>query len=71
MNVSLQELYDQHRFNDALKIPSVKKLKSGGNPHRVEMKAAKMRLHSQLPETDLWTYEGTFPGPTFEVESGD
>ncbi|MEV5296854.1 multicopper oxidase domain-containing protein [Amycolatopsis methanolica] len=27
-------------------------------------------LHSRLPETEVWTYEGQFPGPTVEVPSG-
>ncbi|MEV7091747.1 multicopper oxidase domain-containing protein [Amycolatopsis sp. NPDC051045] len=34
------------------------------------MTTARVRLHSQLPETTLWTYEGQFPGPTLEVRSG-
>jgi FtsP/CotA-like multicopper oxidase with cupredoxin domain len=27
-------------------------------------------LHSQLPVTEVWAYEGQFPGPTIEVRSG-
>jgi FtsP/CotA-like multicopper oxidase with cupredoxin domain len=34
------------------------------------MRTARLRLHSQLPATTLWTYEGCFPGPTIEVRSG-
>ena len=29
------------------------------------------RLHSQLPPTRLWGFDGQYPGPTFEVSSGD
>ena len=29
--------------------------------------AADLRLHSQLPLTPLWTYDGGFPGPVFDV----
>jgi spore coat protein A len=28
------------------------------------------RLHSQLPNTPAWTYEGSLPGPTIEVRKG-
>ncbi|RSN55646.1 copper oxidase [Actinomadura sp. WAC 06369] len=34
------------------------------------MTTARLRLHSQLPPTTLWTYEGHFPGPTIEVRRG-
>ena len=70
MKITLQELYDNHKFEDKLKIPAVKKLKTQNTPHKLEMKGAKIRLHSKLPKTDVWTYEGTFPGPTLEVQSG-
>ena len=71
MKITLQELYDTHRFEDKLIIPAVKKLNASSSPHKLKMKAAKVRLHSKLPKTDVWTYEGTFPGPTLEVQSGD
>jgi len=35
---------------------------------RICMRNAKIRLHSQLPQTDLWTYEGQYPGPTIEIQ---
>ncbi|GAB3249805.1 multicopper oxidase family protein [Kineosporia babensis] len=34
------------------------------------MKRSHSQLHSELPATELWTYEGTFPGPTIEVHRG-
>ncbi|MFI0814492.1 O-aminophenol oxidase PhsA [Streptomyces sp. NPDC021098] len=33
----------------------------------VDLRATWVRLHSQLPPTRVWTYEGHFPGPTIEV----
>jgi FtsP/CotA-like multicopper oxidase with cupredoxin domain len=30
----------------------------------------KVKLHSQLPKTTVWAYDGQFPGPTVEVRSG-
>lgn len=37
---------------------------------RVSMRPARIRLHSQLPPTELWTYDGSVPGPTIEVRRG-
>jgi FtsP/CotA-like multicopper oxidase with cupredoxin domain len=36
----------------------------------INMTRAGVRLHSQLPVTTVWAYEGQFPGPTIEVRSG-
>nr|AXL06409.1 copper oxidase [uncultured bacterium] len=60
------------KFLDPLRIPPVLR---PGSPRRqdlltIAMTTARLRLHSQLPATTLWTYEGCFPGPTIEVRSG-
>ena len=34
------------------------------------MQASEQRLHSQLPPTRVWTYNGSMPGPTIEAHSG-
>jgi FtsP/CotA-like multicopper oxidase with cupredoxin domain len=60
------------KFLDPLRIPSVI------GPHlwwrqeeiTVRSQRTRVRLHSQLPETEVWAYEGEFPGPTIEVRSG-
>ncbi|MDQ7861053.1 multicopper oxidase domain-containing protein [Peribacillus frigoritolerans] len=31
----------------------------------------KQSLHSELNDTKVWGYEGSYPGPTIEVESGE
>ncbi|MBW4720475.1 multicopper oxidase family protein [Saccharothrix obliqua] len=36
----------------------------------VGMISTEVRLHSQLPPTTVWAYDGYFPGPTIEVRSG-
>ena len=60
-------------FIDPLPIP--KRL----NPHRrhkdktqyrVRMMEFRQQMHSQLPPTRLWGYEGQYPGPTIEVMQG-
>lgn len=60
------------KFRDPLRIPAVIR------PHlwwrqdeiTIAMTRTKVRLHSELPETAVWAYEGQFPGPTIEVRSG-
>lgn len=58
------------KFVDALPIPKVMQAKSkshGCTYYEVEMKPVMQKLHRDLPETEVWSYEGTYPGPTFEV----
>ena len=53
-------------FRDPLRIPPVLR-PSGKGVNEVRLVGAEIRLHSQLPATPMWTYEGYFPGPTIEV----
>jgi spore coat protein A len=42
-----------------------------GTPqYRVRMVEASHQMHSQLPPTKVWGYEGQYPGPIFEAERG-
>jgi FtsP/CotA-like multicopper oxidase with cupredoxin domain len=55
------------KFLDPLRIPPVRK------PHdslEITMRATHAQLHSELPPTPVWAYDGHFPGPTIEVRSG-
>lgn len=61
------------RFIDPLPIP--KRLmpeETGGDgvQYHVRMLEFRQRLHSQLPPTRLWGYEGQYPGPTIEALRG-
>ncbi|MGB6689204.1 MAG: multicopper oxidase domain-containing protein [Terracidiphilus sp.] len=61
------------RYIDPLPIP--KRLASSGKRgdvalYRVRMLEFKQQMHSQLPPTRLWGYEGQYPGPTFEANRG-
>jgi len=61
------------KFIDKLPIPEVLKplYKVNGNPYyEVVMEEVSQRLHRDLPLTKIWGYEGTYPGPTFEVMKG-
>jgi spore coat protein A len=61
------------RYIDPLPIP--KRLLPHGThkgmpQYRVRMLEFKQQLHSQLPPTKLWGYEGQYPGPIFEAQQG-
>jgi spore coat protein A len=42
-----------------------------GAQYRVRMMEFTQQLHSQLPPTRLWGYEGHYPGPTIEAMRGE
>ena len=63
-------------FVDALPIPPVAQPVTPAQPngesahYRIEMRAAPVKVHRDLPATRMWTYDGHHPGPTFETRSG-
>lgn len=61
------------RFIDPLPIPR-RAMPRGSRDHGVfypiRMVEFRKRLHSQLPPTRLWGYEGEYPGPVFEAMQG-
>jgi spore coat protein A len=62
------------KFRDPLPIPPILspvKRTRNFTYYEAAMKETKHYLHSELPETTIWGYEGIFPGPTIEVESGE
>ncbi|HET6503140.1 MAG TPA: multicopper oxidase domain-containing protein [Amycolatopsis sp.] len=60
------------KFLDPLRIPRVIRPHSWWHADEltVTMTNTRVSLHSQLPETAVWAYEGQFPGPTIEVRRG-
>jgi spore coat protein A len=62
-------------FVDALPLPPVLQpiatSQSGAPLYEVTVQTASQQLHSELPATELWTYNGMFPGPTIEADVGD
>jgi FtsP/CotA-like multicopper oxidase with cupredoxin domain len=60
------------KFLDPLRVPPVIKVAEEHERHGLEMTAQEtfVRLHSELPRTPVWAYEGHFPGPTIEVRRG-
>jgi len=58
------------KFIDPLPIPGViSPTTPGGTSYEVRMTQITQKLHSQLPPTTLWGYNGSSPGPSFEANS--
>jgi FtsP/CotA-like multicopper oxidase with cupredoxin domain len=57
------------KFLDPMPIPPVIAVPPHQKKWQLEitMKKARVKLHSQLPVTTVWTYNGSFPGPTIMV----
>jgi spore coat protein A, manganese oxidase len=61
------------RYLDPLPIPRrmvPEEMRKGEAFYRVRMLEFARPLHSQLPPTRLWGFEGQYPGPTFDVMRG-
>ena len=54
------------KFEQALRIPEV----LTGSKINIRMKQAKVRIMPTGPRTSMWTYGGTFPGPTIKRPTG-
>ncbi|WP_329402514.1 O-aminophenol oxidase PhsA [Streptomyces melanogenes] len=60
-------------YTDRLPIPEVLR-PARADVHReteIAVRPTWVRLHSQLPPTLMWGYNGTVPGPTIEVRRGE
>jgi len=60
------------KFLDPLPIPPVIRVPADRHrpPLEIKVQAVRVQLHSELPQTRVWAYDGHFPGPTIEVRSG-
>jgi len=61
-------------FMDALLIPKrLRPCKRGKDwtYYEVRMKEVCLRMHSELPPTKVWGYEGQVPGPVIEAKRGE
>jgi o-aminophenol oxidase len=70
---SLTPVTELTKFLDPLRIPP--RITVPAHEHhktvKISMRRAKVKLHSQLPSTTVWAYNGSFPGPTIEARSGE
>jgi FtsP/CotA-like multicopper oxidase with cupredoxin domain len=61
------------KFKDRLRVPPTlhpQQMDEQRYSLRVQMRPAQIQLHSDLPPSEVWTYEGTLPGPIIEVWRG-
>jgi FtsP/CotA-like multicopper oxidase with cupredoxin domain len=60
------------KFIDPLRIPpALRPSAQEALPSlTVCMRTTQVQLHSQLPLTTVWAYDGHYPGPTFDVQRG-
>lgn len=61
------------KFVDELPIPEVLKPDEEGNGYacyEVEMRRNKHKFHKDFGESEIWGYNGTYPGPTIETMKG-
>ncbi|MBI3561748.1 MAG: multicopper oxidase domain-containing protein [Gammaproteobacteria bacterium] len=74
MDITLDTLQP---FQDTLPTPPVLRPKKTDdnedcvNVLQICLRNVKVKLHAQLPETGLWSYQGSIPGPTIEVNRGE
>jgi FtsP/CotA-like multicopper oxidase with cupredoxin domain len=57
-------------FADALPVPRRLVAAQHNGRLSVPIRAGKHRFHRDLPESAIWGYDGTVPGPTIEAERG-
>jgi FtsP/CotA-like multicopper oxidase with cupredoxin domain len=57
-------------FVDALPLPRRLVASEQDGRMTVSMRAGTHRFHRDLPESRIWGYDGTVPGPTIEAERG-
>ncbi|MFL5694221.1 MAG: multicopper oxidase family protein, partial [Ktedonobacteraceae bacterium] len=61
------------KFKDCLRVPPILRPSKTDDQRyhlRIHMRPAQVQLHSELPRSEVWTYEGSLPGPTIEVSRG-
>src|SRR6266581_6407298 len=57
-------------FADALPVPQRLVAARRNGRLSVPIRAGAHRFHRDLPESAIWGYDGTVPGPTIEAERG-
>ncbi len=57
-------------YVDPLSVPAVIRSSQHAEAVHVKMHPFQHKVHRDLPPTNLWGYNGTWPGPTFEVRKG-
>jgi FtsP/CotA-like multicopper oxidase with cupredoxin domain len=64
--LSLTKFLDPMPIPPVITVPPHQKL----SELQITMRTEYVKLHSQLPPTTVWTYNGSFPGPTIRLRRG-
>jgi spore coat protein A len=64
--LSLTKFLDPMPIPPVITVPPQQEL----SQLQITMRTECVTLHSQLPPTTVWTYNGSFPGPTIRVRRG-
>lgn len=67
MNLKLRKFVDELPFMEVIKPDRHNK---NSDDYIIEMREFRQKLHTDLPPTTLWGYNGLFPGPLFDVKQG-
>ena len=60
------------RYVDPLPLPPIVRSTGGpGETIELEMGQFQQKVHRDLPPTTVWGYNGSWPGPTIEAQSGE
>jgi spore coat protein A len=59
------------KFADPLPRLEVAKPAAEPSHYRIAMRETRVKIHRDLPPTRVWTFGGSFPGPTIEARSGE
>ncbi len=73
-NEANPQIFNLTKYVDELPIPPVLKPRWKNQfytYYEINMTEFKQSLHNELNDTTVWGYEGSYPGPTIEVESGE
>lgn len=65
----LRQSHPRIPFVDALPVPS-RRLVTVPQRLTIQLQTAVHRFHRDLPPAPVWTFDGTVPGPTVEVQRG-
>ena len=61
------------KFVQPLPIPSVREpdgQRDGADAYEISVTEFTQQLHPDLPETTVWGFDGSYPGPTIEADAG-
>mgnify|MGYP000002915724 FL=1 len=72
--VSAQSASALEKWAQEVPVPSVREpdgTRDGVDFYDVKLEEFEQQLHPDLPPTTVWGFDGSYPGPTFDVQAGE